>query len=138
MSTSFSAHLTGSKIVNVCLKFWKQACIPTLHFGAEIWGLTSTHLEKLERCQRWFIKRLFHLPDYTNNEILPLVSGIPLVATIINQKKLYFLGRIMTLPKISDVVKAVMKSRLLDFFHGNNSSPHGSYMTLFACQKSMN
>ena len=109
----------------IYLKFWKRACIPTLLFGAEIWSLTSTHLEKLERCQGWFIKRLFHLPDYTGSEILAIVSGIPSVATIINQKKLYFLGRIITLPKIPDVVKEVMKSRFLDFFDGDNSSPHG-------------
>ena len=106
-------------------KFWKQACIPTLLFGAEIWSLTSTHLEKLERWQKWFIKRLFHLSDYTSNEVLAIVSGIFSVATIINEKTLYFLGRIITLPKMPDVVKAVMKSRLLDFFDGDNRSPHG-------------
>ena len=80
---------------------------------------------KLERCERQFIKRLFYLPDYTSNEIQAIVSGIPSVATITNQKKLYFLGRIITLPKIPDVVKAIMKSRLPDFFDGDNSSPHG-------------
>ena len=76
------------KCVNpmIYLKFWEQAFIPTLLFAAEIWFLTSTHLEKLERCQRWFIKRLFHLPDYTGNEILAIGSGIPSVATIISQK----------------------------------------------------
>ena len=97
----FSANFVR-KCVNptIYLKFRKQACIPTLLFGAEIWSLTSTHLEKLKRCQRWFIRRLFHLPDYTSNEILAIVSGIPSVSTIINQKKLYFLGRIITLPKI--------------------------------------
>ena len=78
----------------IYLKFWKQACIPTLLFGAEIWSLTSTHLEKLERCQTWFIKRLFNLPDYTSNEIMAIVSGILSVGTIITQKKLCFLGRI--------------------------------------------
>ena len=112
----------------IYLKFWDQACIPTLLFGAEIWSLTSTDLEKLERCQRWFIKRLFHLPDYTSNKILAIVSGIPSVTTIINQKRLYFLGRIITLSKNPDVIyitmKAVMKSRLLDFFKGDDSSPH--------------
>ena len=40
-------------------------------------------------------------------------------------EKLYFLCRIITLPKIPDVVKAVMKSSLLDFFEGDKSSPHG-------------
>ena len=68
-----------------------------------------------------FYKRLFHLPDYTSNELLATVSSIPSAATIINQKKLYFLGRIITLPKIP----GVMKSRLLDFFEGDNSSLHG-------------
>ena len=48
----FSANIIR-KCVNpmIYLKFWKQACIPTLLFGAEIWSLTSTHLEKLERGQ---------------------------------------------------------------------------------------
>ena len=82
-------------------------------------------LRETRKSQRWFIRRLFHLPDYTRNEMLVNVSGIPSVATIINQKKLYLLGRIITLPKIPDVVKAVMKSRSLDFFDRDNSSPHG-------------
>ena len=83
----FSANFVR-KCVNlmIYLKFWKQACIPVLLFGANIWPLTSTHLEKLERCKRWFIKRLFHLPDYKSNKILAIVSGIPSVATIIIRK----------------------------------------------------
>ena len=56
----FSANF-ARKCVNpmIYLKFWKQPCIPMLLFGAEIWSLTSIHVEKLKRCQRWFIKRLF-------------------------------------------------------------------------------
>ena len=106
----FSASFVR-KCVNpmIYLKFLKQACIPMLLFRAEIWSLTSTHLEELERCQRWFIKGLFHLPDCTSNEILAIVGGIPLVATIITLKKLCFLGRIITLPKMPDIVKAVLK-----------------------------
>ena len=79
------------KCVNpiIYLKFLKQACIPVLLSGAYIWSLTSTHLEKLERCQRWFIKRLFNLQDYTSNEILAIVSGIPSVVTIINQSHIF-------------------------------------------------
>ena len=91
----FSANFVR-KCVNPMIysKFWKQACIPTLLFGAEIWTLTSMQLEKLERCQRWFIRRLFHLPDYTSNEILAIIGGIPSVTTIINQKKLSFLAEL--------------------------------------------
>ena len=35
-----------------------------------------------------------------SNETLNIVSGIPSVDTIINQNNLYFLGRIITPPKI--------------------------------------
>ena len=54
----------------------------------------------------------------------PLLVVFPQLLQL-STRKLYFLGRIITLPKIPDDVKAVMKSRLLDFFEGDNSSPHG-------------
>ena len=40
----------------VYVKLWKQACLPSLLFGAELWTLTPTLLLKLERCQYWFLK----------------------------------------------------------------------------------
>ena len=33
------------------VKLWKQACLPSLLFGAELWTLNPTLLLKLERCQ---------------------------------------------------------------------------------------
>ena len=54
----------------VYLKFWKQSCIPTLLFGSELWTLTPTLLNKLEACQRWFLKKLFHLPEHAPNHSL--------------------------------------------------------------------
>ena len=35
----------------VYLKIWKQACIPCLLFGSELWNLTPSDIEKLKRCQ---------------------------------------------------------------------------------------
>ena len=46
------------------IKFWRQARVPALLFEAELWTVTKSGLEKLERCQRWFLKKLFHLPDF--------------------------------------------------------------------------
>ena len=36
----------------VYIKFWKQACLPTLLFGAELFSITTSWLSKLERCQQ--------------------------------------------------------------------------------------
>ena len=68
---------------------------------------------------------------YSTYQIIQATKYWPLLVVFLQllqlstRKKLYFLGRIITLPKIPDVVKAVMKSRFLDFFDGDNSSPHG-------------
>ena len=94
----------------VYIKFWRQACIPALLFGAELW--TKSGLEKLERCQRWFLKKLFHLPDFVDSLLLNIISGLPTVGSLLHQKKLYFLGRILTLPEVPKVVLDILKLRL--------------------------
>ena len=33
----------------VYIEFWRQGCIPALLFGAELWTVTKSGLEKLER-----------------------------------------------------------------------------------------
>ena len=49
----------------VYVKLWKRACLPSLLFGAELWTLTPTLLMKLERCQCWFLKHIFYVPEFT-------------------------------------------------------------------------
>ena len=56
----------------ICIKFWREACLPSLLFGAELFSLNTTQLNQLgaelfslntaqlnqlERCQQWFLKR---------------------------------------------------------------------------------
>ena len=43
----------------IYVKFWRQACLPSLLFGAELFTLTPNLLLELERCQSWFLKKLF-------------------------------------------------------------------------------
>ena len=43
----------------IYVKFWGQACLPSLLFGAELFTLTPSLLLGLERCQSWFLKKLF-------------------------------------------------------------------------------
>ena len=47
----------------VYVKLWRQACLPSLLFGAELWTLTPTLLLKLERCQYWFLTHIFMFPS---------------------------------------------------------------------------
>ena len=37
----------------IYVKFWWQACLPTLLYGSELLTLTPSLLEKLEQCQLW-------------------------------------------------------------------------------------
>ena len=48
----------------IYVKFWRQACLPSLLFGAELFTITPTLLFELERCQSWFLKKLFYVPDF--------------------------------------------------------------------------
>ena len=122
----FSANFDRRKVnPMIYVKFWKQSCIPTLLFGSEIWSVTSSQLAKLERCQRWFLKKLFHIPDHTHNELLNILSGLPSIALILHQKRLYFLGRVITFPKIPDVVKNIFRCRLTGYLDGYNPNSSG-------------
>ena len=108
-SANFDRRRTNPLIY---VKFWKKTCIPALLFGAELWTVTKTGLDKLERCQRWFLKTLFYLPDYIDSSILYIISGLPTISTLLHQKRLYFLGRIISLKKIPKVVSDIFRARL--------------------------
>ena len=54
----------------IFVKFWRQACVPSLLFGAELITLTPGLLLKLERCQSWFLKHIFHVPSFTRSLLL--------------------------------------------------------------------
>ena len=49
----------------IYVKFWRQACLPSLLFGAELFMLTPSLLLELERYQSWFLKKLFYVPDFS-------------------------------------------------------------------------
>ena len=47
----------------IYVKFWRQACLPSLLFGVELFTITPSFLLELKRCQSWFFKKLFYVPD---------------------------------------------------------------------------
>ena len=121
-SANFDRRRTNPLIY---VKFWKKACIPALLFGAKLWTATKTGLDKLERCQRWFPKKLFYLPDYIESTILYIISGLPTISTLLHQKRLYFLGRIISLKKIPKIVSDIFKARLHTLDDNNFVAPQG-------------
>ena len=46
----------------IYVKFWRQACLPTLLYDAELFTLTPILLLRLECCQSWFLKNIFYIP----------------------------------------------------------------------------
>ena len=103
----------------------EKACIPALLFGAELWTVTKTGLDKLQSCQRWFLKKLFYLPDYIESTILYIISGFPTISTLSHQKRLYFLGRFTSLKKIPKIVSDIFRARLHTFDDNNLVAPQG-------------
>ena len=45
------------------VKFWRQACLPALLFGSELFTLTSSQLLKLDHWQSWFLRTIFYAPN---------------------------------------------------------------------------
>ena len=50
----------------IYIKFWSQACLPSVLYGSDLFTLTSSLLTKLERCQQWFLKNIFDKTTVTS------------------------------------------------------------------------
>ena len=85
-------------------------------FGAELITLTPGLLLKLERCQSWFLKRIFHVPSFAPGLLLFKMSGLNSIASEISIKKLLFLGRLITEPNMSPTVRKLFESRTESYF----------------------
>ena len=119
----FSSHLDRRKVNPlIYVKFWRQACLPSLLFGAELFTLTPGLLLKLERCQSWFLKHIFYVPSFTPGPILLKMSGLNSVASEIAIKKLLFLGRLITEPNMAPTVRNLFQCRVESYFNTNVTS----------------
>ena len=67
----FSANFDCCKVNPLMyVKCWWQACLPILLYGSELFTITPNLLEKLERCQLWFIRNIFYVPKFTPKQFL--------------------------------------------------------------------
>ena len=60
----------------VYIKFWRQACLPCLLFGTKLFSLYASKLGKLERCQQWFLKNVFHVPRFAAGKLLLRLANL--------------------------------------------------------------
>ena len=118
----------------VYLKFWKQSSILTLLFGSELWTSTPTILKKPEACQRWFLKKLFHLPEHQS---LYIISGLLTTETLIDQTKLFFLARIITSYKMPSLINNLYRLKLLQSFQGRENYITGFVKDTIDCLLNM-
>ena len=119
----FSSHLDRRKVNPlIYVKFWRQACLPSLLFCAELFTLSPGLLLKLEHYQSWFLKHIFYVPSFTPGPILLKMSGLKSVASEIAIKKLLFLGRLITEPNMAPTVRNLFQCRLESYFDTNVTS----------------
>ena len=76
----------------IYIKFWSQACLPSLLYGSELFTLTSSLLAKLERCQQWFLKNIFYVPKFAPIGLIRKLFGLNSIESEITLRKLLVLG----------------------------------------------
>ena len=104
----------------IYVTFWRQACLPSLLFGAQLFTLTPSLLFELERCQSWFLKKLFYVPDFAlpppPHALLLRLTDLNSIEAEIDMRKFLFLGRLVTEPKMAPSVRNLLRSRTESLF----------------------
>ena len=100
----------------IYVKFRRQACLPSLLFGAELFTITPGLLLELERCQSWFLKKFFYVPDFAPRALLLRLAELSSIEVEIDTRKLLFLGRLVTEPKMAPSLRNLLRSRTESLF----------------------
>ena len=116
----FSSNFDRRKVKPfIYIKFWRQACLPTLLYGTERFTLTPTLLAKVERCQQWFLKNVFYVLKFAPCQLFLKLSGLWSIDSEIGFRKLLFLGRLLTGDKMAPVVRNLFLIRSQSYFDAN-------------------
>ena len=119
LSSSFDRRKVNPLIY---VKFWRQACLPTLLYDAELFTLTHTSLLRLEHCQSWFLKNIFYVPKLAPEPLLLTLSCLNSVESEIATRRLLLLGHLINELKMSPAVKSLFDSRTKSFFDSDVTS----------------
>ena len=87
----FSANFDRHKVNPlVYIKLWRQACLPSLLYGTELFTITPILLEKFEHCQQWFLKHVFYVSEFAPKRLLLKLSRLNSIESEVALKKLVF------------------------------------------------
>ena len=100
--TSIGARLTLSFMSSISNK---SAYPSSLLFGSEIFSLTPTLLSRLERCQRWYPKIIFHVSKFAFSIFIERLAGVNSVESETDYRKLLFIGRLLSVQNLQVTVK---------------------------------
>ena len=82
-------------------------------FGSELWNLTPSDIEKLKRCQRWFVRKVFCLPIHSDVFSLHIFRGLTSVELQIDVRKCLFFARTVSSDVKSPVVRDILRFRAI-------------------------
>ena len=116
------ANLTTEIVFNpsIAIRVYKTVVIPKALYGSELWSsMTPADLRKLEHSHRFCPKHMQGLLRRTStNFTLSAINAVPM-ETVIDHKKLNFLGQLSYLP-CSYMAKRFVNIRLTHFQHLDN------------------
>ena len=116
----FSANFDRRKVNPlVYIKLWRQACLPSLLYGTELFTITPTLLKKFERCQQWFLKHVFYVPELSPKRLLLKLSRLNSIESENALKKLLFWGRLTTGQKMTPALQSLFELRSKSLFDAN-------------------
>ena len=72
---------------------------------------TPTLLEKFERCQQWFLRHVFYVPEFAPKRLLLKLSRLNAIESEIALKKLLFLGRLTNKQTMTPALRSLFELR---------------------------
>ena len=133
----FSSNFDLRKVnLFIYIKFWSQACLPSLLYGSELFTLTPSLPAKLERCQQWFLKNIFNVPNFALVRLILKLPGLNSIESEIALRKLLFLGQMITDESISSlgICETLRRYELFDcfksWFHNSTFPDYSSWKTI--------
>ena len=99
---------------------WSKIALPavTYMYGCELWKINATNMSELERTQKYVAKAIQSFPVRTHDEIARGMIGWHTMESIINNKKLAFLERIIHL-SVYTLSKQMLLIRLYEYYFHN-------------------
>jgi hypothetical protein len=122
--------IVNSGISPICLNpissmvIYSSIVIPKSLYGCELWStLTGSDIQRLEQSHRFCLKNIQSFHPCTSTDLTLLSIGANSIETIIDHKKLQFLGQLCRLPN-KYLAKGFFNKRLFHFLNGDKQS-HG-------------